>query len=532
MSEDTRVSADRVEDPAKVVGAAEPARPRDRWSRAAGTRRPALLVGAALVLLLTYFGAWALSSPVGSSPDEDYHLASIWCAQGDREGACEVPADGQSVMIPPQVRNAPCFAFDSAVSGVCQSPDHVFDDEELVETERGNFGAHAGSYPPGFYNVMSLFVGPDVERSVLVMRLVNAVLAVAMIGLTFVASQGRARRGLVATAVVTLVPLGAFIIPSVNPSSWAVVSALTLFFGVFGFLSSTRRWRTVLLGVVSVAAVAMASSARADASAYAIIAIGAASVVALAAGRLSRTFLVRLALPVLLAAVSAVSYLTAGQAGAAGQAAGRGPSNFVFVAWEALHYWVGALGLSPLGWLDTPMSGIVWVSTTGAFFAVLFVAIGYVGRWRGIMVALVALAAVLLPTYIEATAEQPLGSVQARYIYPLLIVLAAVAALSTERRAFTLTPVQRWVVVCAIGAASIVSLYENIRRYVTGNDITGARLVPGEWWWSDLPVSAEVVWLVGSFVAVATLVIASAQLVDRRSDLAPHAGERPGEPRP
>jgi hypothetical protein len=525
MSADSRPTLDSPEDVshAEKSGGVRTTRPGAPGARTSSTWRPALGPGAVLVLLLTFLGAWALSSPVGSSPDEDYHLASIWCAQGDREGACEVPTGEQSVMIPPQVRNAPCFAFDGAISGACQSPDQVFDDEELVETERGNFGAHAGSYPPGFYNVMSVFVGPDVERSVLVMRMVNVLLAVAMIGLTYVGSEGRARRALVATSVVTLVPLGVFIVPSVNPSSWAVVSALTLFFGIYGFLASTRRWRTVLLGAVSVASVAMASSARADASVYAVIAIGAACVVALAAsGGLSRSFVVRSVLPVVLAIVSAVSYLSAGQAGAAGQSAGRGPSNFVFVAWDALGYWVGALGLSPLGWLDTPMSAIVWVSTTAAFFAVLFVAVGNVGRWRGAMVALVALAGVLLPTYIEATAEQPLGSVQARYVYPLLIVLAAVATLSTERRGYALSPVQRWLVVCAVGAASVVSLYENIRRYITGTDVAGARLVPGEWWWSGVPFSAEVVWLVGSAAAVGALVIASRLLVDRRPLSARH----------
>ena len=34
---------------------------------------------------------WALASPVGAAPDDDYHLASIWCAQGEREGVCVRP---------------------------------------------------------------------------------------------------------------------------------------------------------------------------------------------------------------------------------------------------------------------------------------------------------------------------------------------------------------------------------------------------------------------------------------------------------
>ena len=39
------------------------------------------------------FGSWALSSAVGSAPDDDYHLTSIWCSSfaGD---VCEVDPDG------------------------------------------------------------------------------------------------------------------------------------------------------------------------------------------------------------------------------------------------------------------------------------------------------------------------------------------------------------------------------------------------------------------------------------------------------
>ncbi|NDB42676.1 MAG: hypothetical protein EB035_06830, partial [Actinobacteria bacterium] len=34
--------------------------------------------------------AWAFASPIGAPPDGDFHLASIWCAQGDRLGMCKL----------------------------------------------------------------------------------------------------------------------------------------------------------------------------------------------------------------------------------------------------------------------------------------------------------------------------------------------------------------------------------------------------------------------------------------------------------
>ena len=66
---------------------------------------PAL--GAILIALLAVlsFGSWAFSSAVGSAPDDDYHLTSIWCSSfgGD---TCEVDPGGEGVYIPEALREA------------------------------------------------------------------------------------------------------------------------------------------------------------------------------------------------------------------------------------------------------------------------------------------------------------------------------------------------------------------------------------------------------------------------------------------
>ena len=70
-----------------------------------------------------------------------------------------------------------CFAFDGDVSAGCVAgiPD------EMVATDRVN--ATAGLYPPVYYRTMAFLVGPDIERSVLVMRLFNAALASVLLAL-------------------------------------------------------------------------------------------------------------------------------------------------------------------------------------------------------------------------------------------------------------------------------------------------------------------------------------------------------------
>lgn len=54
---------------------------------AVSSRRPALTAGLLLLLMLLTGLGWAVGSPAGSSPDDDYHLGSIWCPR-PVEGSC------------------------------------------------------------------------------------------------------------------------------------------------------------------------------------------------------------------------------------------------------------------------------------------------------------------------------------------------------------------------------------------------------------------------------------------------------------
>ena len=46
---------------------------------AALSRRPTVVGGLLLILMLLTGLGWAVSSPVESSPDDNNHLGSIWC---------------------------------------------------------------------------------------------------------------------------------------------------------------------------------------------------------------------------------------------------------------------------------------------------------------------------------------------------------------------------------------------------------------------------------------------------------------------
>ena len=66
-----------------------------------GKHRGTRIVHWFFIILTGFFAlsAWAFASPIGAPPDGDFHMASIWCAQGDRLGMCKVEKVKDSTQV-------------------------------------------------------------------------------------------------------------------------------------------------------------------------------------------------------------------------------------------------------------------------------------------------------------------------------------------------------------------------------------------------------------------------------------------------
>lgn len=475
------------------------------------------LLGA--VLLFASLAAWAVASPVGSSPDDNYHLTSIWCGQGEREGVCEEGASSLSRRVPAALHDAPCYAFHPEVSAGCQGTSVTDPGDRMVDTERGDF---VGDYPPVFYAVMSVFVGEDIEASVIAMRLFNALVFVTVVAAAFALAAPGMRRALVITVAVTLVPLATFIIPSVNPSSWTFTSAFAVFLSCLVHVLAEDRRRLLLSGGLLAVAVGLGAGSRGDAALYAALGIGAALIVTF---RPERGYLRRAVYPVVLAALSGYCFLTVGQASAV---AGAEKVTFSFsfvmrILADVPALWSGALGAWGLGWLDTGVPAVVWTVMFGLFLTVLVAGIRGIPRLQGVAVACAALAAWLVPAYIQYLTGVPVGAyVQPRYVLPLMILLVLTVLCRLDGRTLTVSVGQRWLAVAAIAGAQSLSLYFNMHRYVFGNASWSFNLSAGpEWWWSAGVPGPMTVWALGSVVFAGALVLLSRDLVARESDQEP-----------
>jgi hypothetical protein len=473
------------------------------------------------VLFLVTFAVWALSSPVGSSPDEDFHLTSIWCAQGDRTDACDVSDDGREALAPSGVvDSARCFAFDGTESAACQSG-YVGDFGELVPTERGNF---TDIYPPVFYAVLSPLVGPDIGTSVMIMRMVNAVTFVGLAGLLTALLPGGRRRTLLLAALVGLVPLGISLIASVNPSSWSLLAPAGVFLALLGAFETTGR-RRIGLYAMSIVFALMGAGARADTAAYVALAAVCAVVIAVGRGQMWRRAVG--AVPVLL--IAAAFFLTSRQSplslaagsGDAGLHLASGPvlplaaadgdatvvsfwSHFLAVP----EWWQGAFGTWALGWFDTTLPGLVPFFSLAAYAAVTFE--GLRRPAFGKIVALVAVVAALwlFPVVISLGSSTVLPGIQPRYLLPLIWLLAAVALVGAPYGRVQFSRLQLAVAAIGLSLAHTMALHAQMRRYVTGQDVVSLNLnAQAEWWW-HIPVSPMVIWFLGSaaFLAASLLV--------------------------
>lgn len=477
------------------------------------------------VLALVALSAWAFASPIGAGPDDDYHLVSVWCANGgSQQCAPGTQDDTRDVAI--GFEEMVCYAQNGEQSAACQKTFSPAWDDESYETGRGNF---YGEYPPVYYATMRVLAGEDLQVSALTMRLVNAAIFVSLAtGLWMLLAPTR-RRTLLWGWLVTLVPLGMFLIPSNNPSGWALTGVGTAFLALLGWFESEGRRRRWALGALYVVGVLMAAGARGDAAVYVV---GATVVVLILTAARSRTWAMRAILPAVGLLIAVLLFATAGQAGtgATGFTNGGDPSNPVvpgvmtplngvgLAAYNLLmlpFLWTGVWGSWALGWLDTGMPAVVPWAAVAAFVAVGFAGLGRLTGRKAFSLAGVLFVLTALPVYVLTAGGDRVGdSLQPRYLLPL-IVLFAFLLISERSGVDTMRfgRVQTVTVLGALALANLVALQVNIRRYVTGTEQQGFNLdADAEWWWTGLPIGPTAVWAIGAIAYAALLAVLWPQL--------------------
>lgn len=447
---------------------------------------------AALACAVVVMCGWAIASPPGSSPDEEFHLPSIWCAQGLEAGVCEAGGGPDSYRLPAAIASAPCHAHQPEQSAACIWSDAVASGQ-LTDVNTSGINAVTGAYPNSYYVVASLFASPNVSRSVILIRLFNAGLCLALFFAILALVGARLRRALAVSWLVGVVPLGLFIIPSVNPSSWAITGAGMAWAAALGCFEARIRTRQVVLGAITVVCVALAAAARSDAAVMAVIGVLAAVLVSPSA----RAFVRRRWRFVVVGGVAAVAAFVL-LLSATGQWAlltrpftDLGAGNFTLFLGniqQVPYLWEGSFGSWGLGQLDVGLPALVRVPMVLVIGGLVFWGVRSVSRWRGLALLVLVGALVVTPVaFLQAQGASVGTWVQPRYLLPLILTFLGLAILTPEGRGW-LDATQSWIVGAAVSVAALISLEHLIRRYVTGVDVYSWNLDSDiEWWWDPAP---------------------------------------------
>lgn len=455
-------------------------------------------------ILVTAF-SWVIASPVAGSPDDDFHLGSIWCPRPVSSSGCETRVvDGEVRIVVPEIVSdkSPCYVFKSNESAACQN---AVSDEEMTDSRRYD----DGNYPIGYYHFHHLLVTDNETLSVLVMRMVNVGIAVLLLGLIGTAIPAGMRRAYLLTMVLAWMPMGLYFIASNNPSSWSLTGVFAYAVGLYASVRAAGRQRWILLGL-ALAGALLSYASRGD-SAFFIFVVSLAVLVGV---RWSRQMWVQAGVAGVAGVVGAWIMMTTGQSRVLSSEAPPSQSfrESVMTNVTALpEYFAGFYGRRwGAGWFDVPFDGAVTVIALGLAGAALLLGARTM-TWRKALSVLVVSGAIAgIPVVISLQLGYTRAyQYQPRYMLPLLAVFLFMWFVMGARE--PLISRHQTVVLAVMSVlVYLFAMHMVLLRYTHGIGSPDHPLFDLnyqiQWWWNT-PVSPMAVWLLSSFAYSMVLVL-------------------------
>jgi hypothetical protein len=472
------------------------------------------------VLLTVAFGSWIYAAPEASDPDGNFHLTSIWCGGGFRQGVCEQALTNQGKPVIGVVRVPEAVA--KAKNGL-----NELSSQEFVFSTYHNLNSTYGDYPKGFFWVQSKFLQTSITQTVLILRWINVLLFVLFFVLANRLLSENLRISLNLAQLVLLMPLGIFVIASNNPSSWAVTGVSTYWAFLFGFLTSKSKRNTFLLGLLSFLSATTASFARGDAAMF-VVAISVLVVLVVYARKLVelRKLFSRCKLLIFVLFSTLVSVFSSGHSQTISEGftdpkgyLGRNPSTFFDLDINRVLYnfvkmpevLMGAFGLDgtsgELGWGDVPIPEMVFL---GMFSLLNYLILNCFGKRSKLELLslsslLLGLCFVALKILHESGKVLP-QFIQTRYFIPLLVALFGLyLSGSTLSLRIAESKTLRRFIATALITSFALSLHSTMSHYIHQTTIFDWNLNDNRVWWWDGEIQPMTIWSIGS-MAFAKLV--------------------------
>ena len=458
-----------------------------------------LLIGTIITL-----GSWALASPPGSGPDDEYHLSSIWCSRGYRIEFCEKSTSIYEAKIPLQLhrnggpRTIFCYAGDSKISASCIRGLDVEAVTKLESSKRFNTSSIASN----FYKSNGFLVSSNVNGSILAMRFLQIFIFFGLISFA-IYSSGERKWAVLLALFVGMVPVGLFIIPSTSPSSWAITGVASAGICAMNFFVSLKKSYRVTAVIGFIVAVIFTRNVRADINIMMAICVTLGAISGFVSRetdrslKFDRTKIIKLAFfaaPGLLYIHLKVFSLYPWRI-----ARFILGGSFYSLSNDSPQAFLGFLGGSiQLGSADFAPPPVVLILMSVGLITFIVITARFVPLKVKISSGF-GLSLLFFFSYWFSVGSIGLAS---RYIMALYLVSLATFSASavTSRRLanFNFSKSSLVTIFLTISLGQSLSLHQSIRRYITGTNISGWNLNKGaQWWWTHGP-SPLSIWIIGS----------------------------------
>ena len=419
--------------------------------------------------LLSFFIllGWAVGSPPGSSPDEDLHLTSAWCYSKYQGATCET--------VPLRlVEVGKCYFKDSGTIATCERS--IPKDEvspERIDRDKS------------YYHFLANFVSLDsIDKSTVQMRLANSIFSSISILILVLLTSRLIYLPIIISWLVVNIPLGFFLISSVNPSSWLYIFSflcLPLTYRIFTEKNHTYLFMTKLLILGSNFLLSL--NARPDTLLFAsIFGVTLLPVIfSFEVKKLSN----RIAIYLSTFFISIYLMLSIWSR-----------SNLVNFRESKISSWeiitslpsiiTGVFGGWGLGSLETTMPPVTYVGGFVIVLALLFYGLRFINLPEAVSIFLIGLFAFIVPFFVSLRSNLRVGEwLQPRYILPIFYVLIGLSLIVIFR---SFHEKSLLIIVNLIFFLSSItftfSLHTFYRRYVAGLDNFNLFFEKtNSWWW-------------------------------------------------
>ena len=453
-----------------------------------------------------FLGSWAISNPVGSSPDEGSHLVGIWCTELNKSIKCN-NFDGTAKFSSKLSGDDSCYLHDADQSAEC------------LQKQKEIYSDLTGFTKIKYYYFFSHFVSDNVNFSVILMRLFNVFIFSLCIVFSYLFLRQDIFIGTIFSFMIVGLPLGIYLATSISTSSWVILGAI--FFVPFLIeILSNLRIRAIPLALLTIMLIYLYTSSRQDGILFIGISL-ISSVPIFIREVINLKYLSKLRenkiyyriiwTTIIFIVVYAVYFLSS----EIGKRAGLGSyaSTQAVTNWDIAYRFTslisGALGAWGLGSLEVDMPDFVIISSIFIFFSVIFISLKQSVIETKLTLTIYSYFLIYVIWIFLYRSQLYVGQwLQPRYIIPIMFSLVSLSFVGIKQELFKLYIPQFKIIIFLSTICFAFSLHTNLRRYTHGLDQLYLNLDKNiEWWWNFIPISPMQVVFIGVLSYFATWIL-------------------------